>query len=202
MTSRTLRIALVLTLMLVGATAQATTIDYTGSSLQGSEGSLTINSTSNAGEYRVTWSLDTTHFIGDANHTVLQSLGFKAFTDITSVSVDSGGPDGTLYWYSGINNANPNCGSSGTGPVGFVCFNLTPDVSATSDLTIAKSFLVQGKVDDSFAWTFKGKYGTGNGWVISEQASGAPPVPEPTSAAVFGAGMLTVAAAIRKMRTC
>ncbi len=200
MISRTLRIALVLSLMLAGATAQATTIDYTGSSLQGSEGSLAITSTGNAGQYQVTWRLDTTHFIGDADHTVLQSLGFKAFTDITSVSVDSGGPDGTLYWYSGISNSTPNCGPSGAAPVGFVCFNLTPDVSATSDLTITKSFIVQGKLDDTLAWTFKGKYGTGNGWVISEQASGTPPVPEPTSAAVFGAGMLTVASAMRKMR--
>jgi hypothetical protein len=187
--------------MLVGGIAQATTIDYTGSSLKGSEGSLAITSTGNAGQYQVTWSLDTTGFAGDADHTVLQSLGFKAFTDITSVSVVSGGPSGTLSWYSGISNSTPNCSPSGASPVGFVCFNLNPDVSATSDLTITKSFLVQGKLDDSLAWTFKGKYGTGNGWVISEQASGAPAVPEPTSAAVFGAGMLTVAAAMRKMRT-
>lgn len=127
-------------------------------------------------------------------------IGFKAFTDITSVSVVSGGPSGTLYWYSGISNSTPNCSPSGAGPTGFVCFNLNPDVSATSDLTITKSFLVQGKLDDSLAWTFKGKYGTGNGWVISEQAFGAPAVPEPTSAAVFGAGILTTATAMRKMR--
>jgi hypothetical protein len=199
--SRVLRIALILSLMLVGGVAQATTIEYTGSSLKGSEGSLAIVSTGSADQYQVTWSLDTTNFAADADHTVLQSLGFKAFTDITSVSVVSGGPSGTLYWYSGISNSTPNCGVSGATPVGFVCFDLNPDVSATSDLTITKSFIVQGKLDDSLAWTFKGKYGTGNGWVISEQAPGAPAVPEPTAAAVFGAGLMTVSAAMRRRGT-
>jgi hypothetical protein len=188
-----------LALGLAGA-ASATTIEFDGSSyasLHGSDGSLTIVPTGVASQYQVTWSLDTTGFVGDATHDVVQSLAFKAFTSMTTVSEVAGGPAGVVYASSNVNNSNPNCAQMGSA-AGFVCFDFVPDVSATSGSTISKTFLVTGTLDESLAWSFRGKYGTGNGWVISEQNT--PPVPEPASAVLFGMGALILAARTQRKR--
>ena len=198
MTYRTLAIAIA-AVALASASAQATTVNFdatsiNGDSLHGSTGSLTASLTATPGVYEVTWSLNSSTFVGDATHNVVQSLAFKAFTSISAVSVapTDSGPAGTLYWPSNVNgNGGANCVTSSE--AGFVCFDFVPDVATGG--TISKTFLVTGTLNEGLDWSFRGKYGTGTGWVISASA---PPVPEPTSAAVFGLGALMVGAALRR----
>jgi hypothetical protein len=191
------KFALVLAVFSTAVAAHATTVNFTGSSLQGSTGSLDITATGNPDEYLVIWSLDTTGF-NDAtatstNHTLLTHIAFKAFTSLSSVSFAAEPGDnltGTLF-------ANSNLSGNGCSLIasaGFVCVDIT-DVDATINTVYQKSFLVVGTLDTTLAWTFKGKYGPGPGWVISEQA---PPIPEPASAALFGLGVLVAGAALRK----
>lgn len=199
MLRRPLRVGTALAFMFAASVAQATTVNFDensigGDSLQGSTGSITVDPTGTVGVYEVTLTLDTADFVGDATHDVVQSLGFKAFTSVTDVSLISTSYAGDLYWPSNVNNTNPNCDQDGSS-AGFVCFDYVPDVSATSDLVITTRFSVTGTLDETLAWSFRGKYGTGPGWVISTSA---PPIPEPTSAAVFGLGALIVGAALRR----
>jgi hypothetical protein len=171
------------------APLSATAIQITGDSLHGSTGSLTI--IDNGGNSTVIWSLDTTYFDdADAiatNHTYLTHVAFK-ISGMTSVALTpSIPPVGTLYYPSNINQGSNGCDTNGSN-AGFACLTLASPVLATTNQTVSYSFIVGGNLDLSEPLSFRGKYGEGTGWVISETASS--PVPEPSAALLFMAGIL------------
>ena len=161
--------------------ANATPI--TGSSLKGATGALDVTLVSGT-NYDVTWSLDTTGF-NDANatstgHEWLTEVAFK-ISGMTAVTLlDS---VGTLHFPSNVNNAG--CNTSGSS-AGFACVTLSPHILATVDQVISVAFNVDldHAFDVSEGISFRGKYGTGNGWVISESSTG--PVPEPSILLLLG----------------
>jgi len=166
----------------------ASAVTFGGSSLHGSTGELTA--VDNGSHHVVTWSLDTAGF-DDAgavatNHRYLTDVAFK-IAGMTSVSLASGYESaGDLYYSSNVNNHGCDTGGS---RAGFACLSLASPVDATVDQVISYSFLVEGDLDFEDELSFRGKYGEGNGWVISESS---PPVPEPSAALLFAVGMLAV----------
>jgi len=201
MTSRIAYLLGVLAIALaVGTSAQASTIlnfGGDGSTLHGASGSLTI--IDNGTDYTVVWSIDFTNFTDAAaintGHEYLTDIGFKAFTSISSVE-QLGDSVGQLYYPSNINTATDGCDTNGSS-AGFVCVVLNPLVLATVDTTFSVSFKVEGQLmDDTSEWSYRGKYGEGRGWVISE--NGASAVPEPSAALVFAIGTLAVGLRLRR----
>jgi len=187
----TLAVAALFALTFGAFKAQATTIDYTGSTLHGSTGSLTINDLG-GGDFTVLWSIDFTGFVGDATHQYLTNVSFKAFSSGT-ISLDDASI-GSLYYPSNVNNGGCDISS----PSDSACVTLTPKIDATAGGTFSVLFNVSnGTLIDEDSWNFRGKYGDGNGWVISESA---PPVPEPTAALIFGLGALVVGSASRRTK--
>ena len=184
------------------ASGQAMTTTFGGAgdpSLHGTTGSLTVTEAGAAGNYDVAWSMDFEGFEGSVgNHQFLTHVAFKAFTSISAVTLDS--IDWTsatgivesddLLYSSNVNNGGCDAGSN----AGFVCATLNPPVDATMDGVFTANFSVMGDVDLS-GWSYRGKFGSENGWVISESSN---PVPEPSAALVFGLGIAMVGWRARK----
>jgi hypothetical protein len=168
----------------------ASALSFTGDSLHGSTGELTI--VDNGGTSTVTWSLDTTNFDDtDAiatDHTFLTDVAFKISGMTSVVLAPSSLTAGDLYFPSNVNSGTDGCDTNGS-HAGFACLVLDNPVLATDNQTISYSFTVGGDLDLSGAVSFRGKYGTTSGWVISESS---PPVPEPSAALLFMAGILAV----------
>tara|TARA_R110002073_G_scaffold107490_3_gene242191 strand:- start:141 stop:737 length:597 start_codon:yes stop_codon:yes gene_type:complete len=168
--------------------ANATPI--TGASLHGATGALDVSLVS-GNNYDVTWSLDTTGF-DDAGavstgHEWLTEVAFK-ISGMTNVTLLD--PVGTLHFPSNVSNAGCAVGGS---PAGFACVSLSPHILATVDQIISVSFNVDlsSAFDVSNGISFRGKYGTDNGWVISESSTGiSTPVPEPSILLLFGMGLI------------
>jgi hypothetical protein len=170
---------------------------FDGDSLHGSTGSLSITMTG-VNTYDVVWTINTTGFDDDGaistGNTELTHVVFKAFDDISAVSfVSATGITGTetaVPLYPARFN-----GTCSEGPSGFVCLTLAAPQDMLADgKTYSYTFSVTGILAQD-EWSYRGKFGPGTGWVISETA---PPIPEPTSAAVFGLGALIVGAALRR----
>lgn len=189
--------ALVLSLATAGAAHAATIYTTDGATLQGASGSLTFESI-DADTTKVVWSLDTTGFNdGEAvstNHEDLTHIAFKV-GGVTSVSLVD--PTlGTVNFPSNVSNG----GCSGSSPASFVCLTLDNPIDATVNQLIEVEFLVEGNLDLNGEVAFRGKYGPGNGWVISETATpgrGEEPIPEPSAALVFAAGLLIAGSRMR-----
>lgn len=181
-------VLLVLAMLAFLAPLGASAVTFTGSSLHGSTGELTFSD--DGSNSIVTWSLDTTGF-DDAGaiatgHRFLTDVAFKV-TGMTSVSLAPGDESaGDLYFSSNVNNRG--CDTDGS-RAGFACLSLRSPVDATVDQIISYSFVVEGDLDFEDELAFRGKYGEGDGWVISESS---PPVPEPSAALLFAVGMLAV----------
>ncbi len=135
----------------------------------------------------VTWTIDTTGFDdADAiatNHRYLTDVAFK-ISGVTGVTLVDNSL-GSLYYPSNVNQGSDGCDTDGS-KAGFACLVLAAPVDATVDQVLSVQFNVTGSLDlrDS---SFRGKYGEGRGWVISESAA---PIPEPSTALVFGIGAL------------
>lgn len=180
--------------------AHATPI--TGASLHGATGALDVTLVS-GNNYDVVWSLDTTGF-DDADavatgHEWLTEIAFKidGMSNVTLLD-----PVGTLYFPSNVNNHG--CKTSGS-PAGFACVSLSPYISATVDQVISVGFNVDlaSPYDINDTVSFRGKYGTDNGWVISETGSGGSmpaPAPEPTMLMLLGLGLLGLGIGRRRRR--
>lgn len=184
----TLPLAL-LALLLSTSVSHALSVTYAGDSLHGAVGTLDVEGPigSGAGTFEVTWSIDLDGFEGTAtDHPQLTDIGFKAFAQVSSVRVDelmwSNGTTGTLFESGNISNA----GCTGPSPAGFVCMTgFDPVIDATLGGTFSARFTVEGRLADD-EWSFRGKFGPQNGWVISETA--AAPIPEPSAAILFALG--------------
>ncbi len=180
------------------ASADAATIyDFgTGSdSLHGATGSLTFE-TVDADTTRVIWSMDTTGFddagaTSGMDHSELTHIAFKV-SGITAASLE----DPTV----GTVNFPSNVAAGGCfeeSQASFVCLTLANPVDATVNQTISVAFLVEGSLDLNGVASYRGKFGPDVGWVISEES---PPIPEPSAALVFAAGLLAAGTTLRAGR--
>lgn len=189
-------ISTALLLGLMNSSASALTI--TGDSLHGAVGDLSISMID--GDQIVTWSIDTTGF-DDADaiatgHTYLTHVDFKihGMTSVTFLNGSSSDPTiGTLIYPSVLNSGQQNCDVDGS-PAGFACVVLDPKILATNDQIFSVSFLVEGDLDLAEGFHYGGKFGDDEGWVISESAA---PIPEPSAALVFAAGMVVASVRTR-----
>jgi hypothetical protein len=183
---------LALFFLLFASSADAMSTTFGGDddpSLHGATGSLEITGPVDAGtgEFNVTWSMDFTGYEGSVDdHQYLTNIAFKGFTSVSDVSLDgiewnSIAGSGTYVFPSNVNNGGCVDGSQAS----FVCVELDPMIDATMGGIVSAQFTVTGDLDLS-EWSYRGKFGTEDGWVISESSS---PVPEPTAALVFGLGI-------------
>jgi hypothetical protein len=187
---------------LSGSSASALTIDFGGAddpSLHGATGSLSITGPilAETGTFDVVWSMDFTGYEGSVgDHQYLTNIAFKAFSDITMVSLDSTTWDsavsGSALYPANVNNGGCQAGSNAK----MVCVTLDPAVDATMGGEFSAHFTVTGDLNLS-EWSYRGKFGPENGWVISESAA---PVPEPSAALVFAAGLAVISARMRSRR--
>jgi hypothetical protein len=200
------RLALLLSpvlLLLVASSANALTIEFGGAddpSLHGATGSLSIDGPIDAGTgtFDVAWSMDFSGYAGSsADHPYLTSIAFKAFSSVSFVSLDSidwgVATTGVPLYPSNINGQ----GGCVTGPgaeAGMVCLDLNPYVDATMGGEITAYFTVTGDLL-SDSWSYRGKFGDERGWVISESGV---PVPEPSAALLFVAGLALVRSRLRR----
>jgi hypothetical protein len=184
------------------------TIEFGGPndpSLMGTTGSLSIEGPIDlgSGTFDAVWKMTFDGFDGSATkHGELTHVAFNAFKDISVVTLEE------VIWTSPVsgvplspsNISNNGCATS-TGLVsGFVCMALDSPVDVTMGGDFSAVFQVTGTLKDN-EWSYRGKFGPGDGGVISEKASmSAPtgPVPEPTAPLVFAAGILVVGIAIRR----
>ena len=208
-----IRTLLLSALLFFAATAsQAMTAYYGGTgsdSLHGATGSLSVNETAALGTYEVVWEMDFSTFditgaVG-TGHELLTDLGFKAFSSVSSASLDSivwdqvdpnsdSNHSGTFHLAGNISNA----GCEGPSPASFVCVaDIAPDVDATKGGILRATFTVTGTVMTD-EWSYRGKFGGEKGWVISEVGSPGHPVPEPGAALIFGLGIVVAETARRR----
>jgi hypothetical protein len=194
------RHAALLSVLLVAASAGATTLNLTDCDAYGCAGSdvfLTVES-DGSGNWNITLGLDSTGYYGTEDGVV--QAGFKAIegaTDVTLVSYS----DGT--WsdakFAGINSSG-QC-SGGTDP-DFVCTGGYANIETNK--TYTWTFFVEGGtlLDE---WTIKFQYCDQNdtsckGHLISAPGTPGVPVPEPSAALVFAGGLLAAATRLRRQR--
>ncbi len=186
------------TALLLGLmTSSASALTITGDSLHGAIGELSISMM--GGDQIVTWSIDTAGF-DDADafatgHTYLTHVDFKihGMTSVTFLNGSSFGTIGTLIYPSVLNSGQQSCDADGS-PAGFACVVLDLKILATDDQIFSVSFLVEGDLDLAEGFHYGGKFGDAEGWVISESAA---PIPEPSAALVFAAGMVVASVRMR-----
>lgn len=206
---------LTLFLLLIGASAQATTLSLEDcASCEGSDVSLDITTSDGGLTYDVILTLDSTNYTGPGDSIV--QAGFKAFDGLTAdaislVSVTSG-----TWSEAELSGISSSGFCDGLGDPGFVC--TTGESNIVSD---PGQYVFTFKVDGTNVtllseWSIKFQYcdsvdydggeGDCNGHVISEPGTpGKPgdpgtPVPEPSAALVFAAGLLVVAPKLRRQR--
>jgi hypothetical protein len=190
--------------LLAASGAQAMTMDFGGAddpSLKGTTGSLTITETATAGTFDAAWQMKFDGYLGSVgNHQYLTHIALKAFNNVTAVSYGVDGiewtspVDGALAFPSNVNNG----GCKDDSKASMICVTLDPMVDATQGGTITANFVVTGDLLDE--WSYRGKFGTESGWVISESSSGSSAVPEPSAALVFGAGLIAVGSRFRGLK--
>lgn len=175
-------------LLLFAGSANAISIDCATAGCLG--GSYTLDVVSNGGNsYTATYKIDTTGSYS-VSATALNDAEFKVANNYTNIMLVSG-PAGTT-------GAGP---LGGRGPIGsnasFIDISLSPTLSLGNTYEWQVSFDSTSLLDDS-EWHVGARYTSAthrNGWVISETSS---PVPEPTSALLFGAGLVTVGTLTRR----
>jgi hypothetical protein len=196
--------ALVALLLLTGAAASASTLTLDDCDSQGCEGSsvfLTVES-AGSGNWNVTLGLDSTGYFGPKDGVV--QAGFKAVegaSDITLVSFSDG--SWSTAKFAGI-NSNGLC--AGPGEPDFGCTSGYANVQS-DDVYTWNFFVEGGTVLDVSSWAIKYQYcdqseTTCKGHILSAHSPGEPgnPVPEPSAALVFAAGLLVAAPLLRRPR--
>ncbi len=184
------------------SSASALTMSFGGAddpSLHGTSGQLSISGPIDAGTgtFDVVWSMDFAGYAGSSSdHQYLTNIAFKAFTSMSVVTLDeiiwTAATDGDLFSPSNVNNSG--CVTGPGSNAGMVCVELDPAVDATMGGEIFAHFTVTGDLDLS-EWSYRGKFGPENGWVISESGV---PIPEPTAAMLFAVGLLVARSRVRR----
>lgn len=180
------------TALFLAGSSSALTVDCATAGCIGGVYSLDVVSTG-VDTYQATYTVDTSvAFSVDA--TFLEDLNFKVANDYSNVMLLSG-PTGSFV-------AGPLTGQGCGGNNGsFVCVELAPELGVGNVQTWEIQFQTTGLMAED-EWHVGARYTSENkrrGWVISEAGS-APPVPEPTAALLFGAGLLVAARATRRGR--
>ena len=175
-------LASILAIVGLAGSASALTIDCADAGCIG--GVYTLDIIATGGDtYEATYTIDTSGvFSVDAQF--LNDVEFKVANDYSSVLLSSG-PAGSIV--SGPLSGTGCNGSNDT----FICADLTPDLSIGSSYTWIVTFSSTGLISED-EWHIGARYTSPEhqtGWVISE-SGGAAPVPEPTAALLFGAGIL------------
>lgn len=198
MSARRLRSALVVLAILcstalVSGTAAAMSVDCATAGCIGGIYTLNVEKTG-TDLYLATYTIDTSVPFS-VGATTLVDFDFKVANDYVNAMIVSG-PGAAL-------GDGPLTGSGcGGNNDSFVCADVSPDLSVGGVYTWKVRFNSTGLIDES-EWHVGARYtapGKSRGWVISETA-GAPAVPEPTAAMVFGFGMLVVGGLTRRPRT-
>jgi hypothetical protein len=189
-------------LMLISSGAGALTLtldDCDAFGCQGSDVFLTVLDNGN-GTWDVTLGLDSTGYTGSLDGVV--QAGFKAIDGATDVTLDSFSSGS----WSDANTSFAGVSSSGlcTGPSSsdFVCSSGFSNI-LTNDVYTWNYTVTGGTLLDE--WTIKFQYcdaGDTNcrGNLISAPGTPGEPVPEPSAALVFAAGLLAAAPRLRRRR--
>lgn len=191
-------------LAVFAAPAAADTVTLSGcSSCFGSVYTLTVNPTTlgSTTDFTVTLTIDTTGTsAGPA--TAISAVSFKISSSVTSLTLTSA-PGGTGAWVTSANNIN-NAGCAGSG-AGFVCSEDNPSVTSaqlggvftwTWDITIPSGTLFVNLAGNHIGAKYNNSTGTLNGFITSD--TGATPIPEPGTLALFGTGLIALAGVIRR----
>jgi hypothetical protein len=189
--------------LLMGSAAPATTLNLDNCDADGCEGSSVFLTVEDAGggNWNVTLGLDSTGYTGDLDGVV--QAGFKAIdgaSDITLVSFSDGSWDAAEF--AGI-SSNGLC--AGPGEPDFGCTSGYANIETNKEYTW--NFFVEGGTLLS-EWTIKFQYcdqgdESCRGHLIS--APGRPgepgnPIPEPSAALVFAAGLVVAGPYLRRRR--
>lgn len=180
------------TALLLAGSSGALTVDCATAGCIGGVYTLDVVSTG-VDTYQATYTVDTSVAFS-VNATFLEDLNFKVANDYSNVMLLSG-PTGSFV-------AGPLTGQGCGGNNGsFVCVELAPELEVGNVHTWEIQFQTTGLIAED-EWHVGARYTSESkrtGWVISEVGS-APPVPEPTAALLFGAGLLVAARATRRGR--
>jgi hypothetical protein len=200
------RQALLLTLflLLIGASASATSLSLTDCDSQGCAGSdVFLNVEANGTGWDITLSLDSTGYFG-AEDGVVQA-GFKAISgigdaDVSLVSFSDGSWSAAKV--AGINGGGGAL-CDGSSEPDFVCTSGYANIE-TNKVYTWTYFVEGGTLLDVSSWAIKFQYCDQNdtnckGKVLSAHSTGTP-VPEPSAALVFAAGLLVAAPQLRRRR--
>ena len=141
--------------------------------------------------YQATYTIDTSG-VFSVDATVLNDLEFKVANDYANVLLRSG-PSGTVT-DGPLNGAGCN-GNNGS----FICVDLAPELALGSSYTWTLTFESTALIGED-EWHVGARYTSPDhrrGWVISETAA---PVPEPTAALLFAAGLIVAGQVSRRTK--
>jgi len=170
--------------------ARALTIDCATADCIGGVYTLEVEQTG-VNQYVATYTIDTTGAF-DVAATSLVDINLKVANAYSDISILSG-PSGSVL-------AGPLTGSGCSGNNGgFLCVDLTPNVSVGSTYTWRLQFDADSLIGED-EWHIGARYTSATqqrGWVISETSR---PIPEPSAALVFGAGLLVASGWMKRGR--
>ena len=198
-----IQFGLLTALLLLGTSVSAATINLTDCDSMGCAGS-TVSLTAvdgGAGTWDVTLTLDSTGYFGSEDGVV--QAGFKAITGATAVTLDSYS-DGTWSTakFAGI-NSNGLC--AGPGEPDFGCTSGYANIE-TNKVYTWNFTVTGGTLLDTSSWAIKFQYcdegdESCKGKILSAHATDpGNPVPEPSAALVFAAGLLIARPLLRRKR--
>jgi hypothetical protein len=188
-------------LLLGAVSANASKIELNDcSSCLGSDVYLEITPDGVTGNWNVTLGLDSTGYDQTGNPTGIVQAGFKAFNGIDSTAIQlTSDPGGT--WanpkLAGLNSNGTLCGGSANS--GFACSSGYVDI-LTDDAYEWEFYVTGGTLLSE--WSIKFQYGNATGInrgkLISESGEPGNPIPEPSAALVFMAGLLVASPVLRR----
>lgn len=173
--------------------ASALTIDCASAGCLG--GSYTLDVSETAPDiYLATYTVDTTGSF-TVNATSLVDINIKVANEYLNPILVSG-PTGSL-----LSGPLTGYGCSGTNG-GFLCVDLAPNLAVGGVYSWQIQFGASEILEE---WHVGARYTSSSrvqgGWVISESGKSTNPIPEPSAALIFGAGMLVASGLVKRTRS-